>query len=410
MEVPSDREFSAQFRAHTPGVAKVVHLNAAGAGLPPRVVTETVVAHLQREASVGPHWAAEEARERLTVVRQSAATIFGCHSRNVAFGPSAGRLWAMAFLSRALPRGARVLMARSEWVSNVLNLLKLQGAGSVAIKVMPVDERTGLIDVDQVASLIDERTVAICLPLVSSGCGLPQPVERLAALSRPPDCLLFLDAAQAVGNRSVKLGETGADIIVAPGRKWLRGPRGEAFMALSDRALATFGDPPLLDQTGAPWKAANHYQTLEDARRYETYDFSAAGRLGLGAAIDHALTQGIDCIRETIQARLRRLHAGLGALPGIRIFEDIKADPAFLTFVVEDIIPAVLNQYLAEAGIAAAIVDRSYARLDFEARGLDAVNRVAPHAYTSEAEIERFVNVIDEALARARRTLHRATD
>src|SRR5438132_1532303 len=61
------------FRADTPGASNVVHLNAAGAGLPPRLVTDTVVSHLEREASVGPHWAAAEAGPRLEGVRTSVA-------------------------------------------------------------------------------------------------------------------------------------------------------------------------------------------------------------------------------------------------------------------------------------------------------------------------------------------------
>ena len=46
-------DFAAQVRAETPGAANVIHLNAAGAGLPLRPVTEAVIAHLHREANVG---------------------------------------------------------------------------------------------------------------------------------------------------------------------------------------------------------------------------------------------------------------------------------------------------------------------------------------------------------------------
>jgi hypothetical protein len=51
---------------------------------------------------------------------------------------------------------------------------------------------------------------------------------------------------------------------------------------------------------------------------------------------------------------------------------------------------------------AAAVVDRQYARADLEFRGLAAVNRVAPHAYTSEVDIDRFLDVVGGALRRAR--------
>ena len=49
-------------RRDTPGVEHVAHLNNAGAALRPRVVTDTVVAHLRREAEIGPYEAEAESR------------------------------------------------------------------------------------------------------------------------------------------------------------------------------------------------------------------------------------------------------------------------------------------------------------------------------------------------------------
>ncbi len=48
----------ARLRADTPGCAERVHLNNAGAGLPPAVVHATVTAHLERESRIGGYEAA----------------------------------------------------------------------------------------------------------------------------------------------------------------------------------------------------------------------------------------------------------------------------------------------------------------------------------------------------------------
>jgi cysteine desulfurase / selenocysteine lyase len=393
---------AALFRSETPGAGNLVHLNAAGAGLPPRIVTETVIGHLTREANLGPHWAAAQAAERLDGVRASVADLLQCRPHNIAFGGSAGHLWAMALLAMPRRRGARILIARSEWASNVLNLLKQKQAGNIAIDVMPVDETSGRIDVGGAAALISEQTAAICLPAVASGCGVRHPVERIAALPRPDGCLLFVDGAQAVGQIALGIGNSHIDVLVAPSRKWLRGPRGEAMMALSDRALERLGDPPILSQAGSGWTSLEGYSTRSDAGRFETYEFSVAGRLGLGAAVEYARRSCITGIRDTIRSHLARLHAGLTAMPGMTVFEPIGDDPAFLTFAPASLAPADLNRQLADANIAAAVVDHQYARADLEFRGLAAVNRVAPHAYTSESDIDRFLDVVTAALRRAR--------
>lgn len=157
-----------------------------------------------------------------------------------------------------------------------------------------------------------------------------------------------------------------------------------------------------MSQVGSSWTAIDSYATRADARRFETYEFSVAGRLGLGSAITHALQHGIENIRDLIRARLVRIHAGLTAIPGVTVFEDDAAESAFLTFTADALAPAELNDYLAEANIAAAVVDRDYARADLEARGLEAVNRVAPHAYTSEEDIDRFLDAVSVASRRTR--------
>jgi cysteine desulfurase/selenocysteine lyase len=400
---PSREHFDATaFRAATPAAATIIHLNAAGAGLPPRIVTETVMEHLALEARIGPHWAAAQAQDRLHAVRAGAADLLQCRLRNIAFGDSAGIMWAMAFLAMPVRRGARVLVARSDWASNILNLMKRRSNDGITIELMPVDEHTGCIDLERLAALIDDRTAAICLPLVASGSGTRQPVERIAALPRPDDCLLFVDGAQAVGQFPVRMADTGADVLVAPSRKWLRGPRGEAIMAISDRALERLGDPPVLSQAGSKWTSMDDYDTRDDAGRFETYEFSVAGRLGLGAAIAHVLQHGVDNIRDVIRARLTRLHAGLSAIPGVRVFEENADEPAFLTLTTGAFTPAELRDSLASANIAIAVVDRDYARADFEARGLKAINRIAPHAYTSEEDVDLLLDAISVATRRAR--------
>lgn len=46
-------------RSDTPGVQRVAHLNNAGAVLPPRAFTDTVVEHLRRESEIGGYEAAD---------------------------------------------------------------------------------------------------------------------------------------------------------------------------------------------------------------------------------------------------------------------------------------------------------------------------------------------------------------
>ena len=68
----------ARARRDTPGVARVAHLNNAGAALPPSVVLDAVIAHLRLEAEIGGYEAADAARDRVEAVYRSIARLIGC--------------------------------------------------------------------------------------------------------------------------------------------------------------------------------------------------------------------------------------------------------------------------------------------------------------------------------------------
>ena len=103
-------------RADTPGCRDVVHLNNAGAALPPRVVVDTVVEHLELEARVGGYAAADAVAPRSAAVYGSVATLLGAATDEIALVENATRAWDMAFyaLARSFTTGDRILTSRAE--------------------------------------------------------------------------------------------------------------------------------------------------------------------------------------------------------------------------------------------------------------------------------------------------------
>jgi selenocysteine lyase/cysteine desulfurase len=248
----------------------------------------------------------------------------------------------------------------------------------------------GRIDVEQAAGLVDERTVAICASAVASSFGLRQPVEALGAIARPDRCLYFVDAAQAIGRFDVTLPGTSADVMVAPGRKWLRAGRGQAMMALSDRALSRLAQPVIVDQSAGAWCADDDFIPHEDGRRFEAWEFSTAARLGLRAALQELDRIGRATVRAAIDDKLRRLRASLRDIRGVTVFEDANAEAAFLTFQHAALPATNIVDELAARGIAVASVGLDYARWELEARGLERIVRVAPHVDATEEGIVRL--------------------
>ena len=143
----------ARLRAETPGVSHRIHLNNAGAGLAPRVVTDTVIAHLRREAEIGAYEAAAEADARLDGVYDEVASLLGAAPDEIAILESATLAWNAAFAAlTAGPAqfrpGDRVLTHRVEYGSNFL-VTTLDASSIAMVSLVRLGAVTHSFDQDQ---------------------------------------------------------------------------------------------------------------------------------------------------------------------------------------------------------------------------------------------------------------------
>ncbi len=81
----------------------------------------------------------------------------------------------------------------------------------------------------------------------------------------------------------------GADILVATGRKWLRGTRGTGFLVL--RGAAAELAPPLVGQFSHRVEG-DRLVRARGARAFERHEVNVAALLGLGVALRELLDAG----------------------------------------------------------------------------------------------------------------------
>ena len=388
-------EFSLEaVRAATPGVENVIHVNNAGAALPPSVVTDTVVDYLRREEAIGGYETADERHDQLEAVYDSLGALVGAPREHMAVIENATRAWDMAIYGYPFERGDRVVTCRAEYSSNVLAFLQLERRFGIEMVLIDDDEH-GQIDLAHLDAELTLGAAMVAMTHIPTSGGLINPAEDVGALCREHGVFFVLDACQSAGQVPLDVGTIGCDVLSGTGRKYLRGPRGTGFLYVSERALDKL-EPPFIDLHAADWTRVDDYDWRPDARRFENWETYYAGKAGLGAAVDYALGVGIETTSVRIADLAARLRNGLGSLDRVAVHDKGARRGGIVTFTVDGVDATSVHAQLLARRINTSTSGPDRARLDLEPRGLPTVIRASTHYYNSEDEIDAVIAAVDE--------------
>lgn len=378
----------ARARRETPGCENVLHFNNAGASLMPEPVLNAVVSHLQLEAAIGGYEAKNRELEAVEHVYDAAARLINCTPGEIAFIENATRAWDMAFYAIPFKAGDRILTAKCEYSSNYIAYLQMAQRTGAIVEAIPNDEHWQL-SVAALRNMIDDRVKLISITHVPTQGGLVNPAVEVGAVAREAGVLYLLDACQSVGQMPMDVKEIGCDILSTTGRKYLRGPRGTGFLYVK-RDLIEQLEPPFLDLHAATWVADDRYEIRSDARRFENWEMYYAGKVGLGVAIDYALSWDVPATWTRIRTLADLLRSQLTALGNVTIHDLGIERCGIVTFNVKGITAEEVQKRLAEMGINVSVSSVESGRLDLGERNIPQLVRASVHYYNSEDEIERF--------------------
>jgi len=379
----------AALRADTPGTRHACHFNAAGAALPTATMIAAIVEHLQLESRIGGYEAAEVVLPRIRAVYQLAAQTLGAQETDIALVESATVAWQRAIDAFRLGPGDRVLVSSSSYVSTAVNLLELRKSRGIVVDVLSTDDG-GRVDLEQLRGALLRPAALLTVAHIPTSSGLVEPVAEIGSLAQTAGVPFLLDATQSVGQLPVDVGQIGADLVVATGRKFLRGPRGTGLLYVHPRLRQQLR-PPAPDVRGAHWHSDQLFNLDSSAKQYETWEASHALRLGLGVALAEALELGLHRIQRHVCALADRLRTGLTAIPQIVVADPEGSSSAIVTFVRDGQDPRDTVRELRAAAFHLVSVPASHGQWDLGRRGLAGVVRASVHVYNDAEDVDALL-------------------
>lgn len=393
-----------RFRNDTSGCKHVVHLNNAGAGLMPDVVTKAITDHITLESLTGGYEAAALRADAIQLLYTRTAQLLHCKPGNIAFTSSATDAYIRALSSIPFQQGDVILTTKDDYISNQLQFLSLQKRYGLRIERLQNAPEGGidLQDLETKLHTLQPRLLAITH--IPTNSGLVQPVHAIGEIySRYEQqygdkTWYLLDACQSAGQVKLDVEVLKCDFLSATGRKFLRGPRGTGLLYVSDKALRAGLEPLYIDMRGAEWITKDSYEPRKDAMRYEDWEFPYALVLGTSEAIDYCLHVGEDRIWQQVKQHAAFLREELAAKDRVRVLDRGREKGALVTFTVSGSSADYLKAALLKRTINVATSIRGFAVIDFDEKEVEWAIRVSPHYYNTPEELILFLDALDEII------------
>jgi pyridoxal 5-phosphate dependent beta-lyase len=365
------------WRAARPPFAGL-HLDSAACSRQSFVVLDATARHAMHEAEVGGYIAAEAATPVLNAGRAAVAALAGMPDAEVVF--TTGSQHALDLLLSSWPPGGRTLACLpGEYGPN----LALTAVHGFACRTLPTDAGGRVAMHDAAISLAAKPPDLVHLTALASHRGVVQPLQEIAQLCRDLGLPLVVDAAQALGQVDCSVG---ADAVYASSRKWMAGPRGVGFLAVS---------PALMQRLRPRLPPPEWATSLSNAQRLELGEANIAARVGFSVAVGEHIASGPAAVRAQLAEVGGISRTVLADVAGWRVVEAVDEPSAITTLVpLDGADPAKIRGWL----IAERRIVTTYAGIERAPGELTTpVLRISPHVDSTADDLETFAAALTDA-------------
>jgi len=348
----------------------------------------------------GAHLLGEEATDAYENARITVAAFIGANPGEIVFTKNATEAINLVAYAMSNSRSGRlhlgpgdeVLVTEMEHHANLVpwqQLCERTGATLRWFRVTP----EGRLDLDNIDTLITERTKIVAVTHQSNVTGTIPPVAEIARAAHEKGALVLADGAQSVPHQPVDVAALGVDFLAFSGHKMLA-PYG--IGVLFGRAEVLEEMPPFL--TGGSMIEVVRMEGstfMPPPQRFEPGVPPAAQAVGLAAACDYLSALGMANVAAHEESLTAYALDTLGAIGGVRILGPLttKDRGGAVSFDVQDVHPHDVGQILDEFGVAVR-ADHHCAWPLHRALGVAASTRASFYLYNTHAEIDVLADAI----------------
>jgi cysteine desulfurase/selenocysteine lyase len=378
----------------------LVYFDNAATTQKPRVVVDALRGYYERDnANVhrGLHELSSRATEAYEAARARVAQYIGAASADeIVFTRGTTEsinLVAQAWGGKFIRAGDTILLTEMEHHSNLVPWQLLAERTGAQLRFVPVRD-DGTLALEQLDRFLTPEVKLFAFTHVSNSLGTINPVAELCAKARAVGAVTLVDAAQSAGHMPVDVQEIGCDFLAFSGHK-MCAPTGSG---------ALYGGAEVLDSM-PPWHGGGEMivsVALEKSsfkkapHRFEAGTPNIAGAIGLAAAIDYLDGIGRAAIADHDARLTNYAIERFAELPGMRILGPSGQRGAILGFVMEGVHPHDLTTFADQRGLA--LRGGHHCNQPLMRRfGLPGTTRASFYFYNTTAEIDRMIDILDEA-------------
>lgn len=334
------------------------------------------------------HDAIEESRAEL-------ALLLGCDVSEVIFTScgTEGNALVLRGLIDQRPDRRRVVTTSVEHPSVLTLLRALERAGLIELVIIGVDQ-DGAIDLDAMRAAIDDSTLLVTVMLAQNETGVLHPIAQIAEMAHARGALLHVDAVQAAGKVALSQDELGADFITISGHKF-HAPKGVGALTMR-KGLSL---QPLWYGGGQELGLRSGTEPVPSIA-----GLAAASKLAREALASYERVRALrDRLESSILTRVPNTSVNGGSQPRLGNTANI----SFHDTPADTVVRALDDEGVCVSAGAACHSGNVDPSSTMKAMGkplpvaMGAV-RFSLSRYTTEAEIDRAVDVVTSVVARVR--------